>query len=221
VHSTRSAEEDEHLSMGAKALFVEHPTDRSNPPVHPIRVPMGRLGPHLEPLFVKSFVHGLHHPGRRTDAAEWEMALYRTLNMVHPTPSGRDWFVLGRGMAPQCPFTGERVHQRVPVAHYLRDLGDRLADERQSLTVFHNLVLHDWHTRPAVIPGEHADRTPRGYFSYHQGRWWLVNLHDQPMTTVGGAAIPRTATVELTPGLQVRMPGEEQPRVLRFEFMGG
>jgi serine/threonine protein kinase len=220
VNSTRSAEEDERLSMGARAVFVEHPTDRSNSPIHPLQVPMSRLGAHLEALFLRSFVRGLHQPAHRPDAAEWETALYRTLNMVHPTPSGRDWFVLGSGMPRQCPVSGERVHQAVPVAHYLRDLGDRMADERQSLTVFHNLVLHDWHTRPGVVPGEHANRAPRGYFSYHQGRWWMVNLHEQPMEVVGGAAIARNGALELVPGLAVRMPGDEQPRVLRFEFLG-
>jgi hypothetical protein len=218
VHSTRSAEDDERLSMGSGALFVEHPTDRSNPPVQPIRVPMSRLGPHLEPLFLKTFVEGLHTPARRADAAEWEMALYRTLNLLHPTPSGRDWFVLGPDMPRQCPTSGERVHHQVPVARYFRDLEGRLADEQQSLVIFHNLVLHDWHTRPGVIPGEHADRTPRGYFSHHQGRWWLVNLQEEPIEVLGGATIARNAAVELSAGLDLRMPGTEQRRVLRIGF---
>jgi hypothetical protein len=38
VHSTRSAEEDEALSMGARALWIEHPTDHSNPPEVPVKV---------------------------------------------------------------------------------------------------------------------------------------------------------------------------------------
>lgn len=221
VHSTRSAEEDERLSMGAKALFVEHPTDRSNPPVHPIRVPMARLGPYLEPLFLRTFVQGLHAPARRADAAEWEMALYRTLHLLHPTPSGRDWFVLGPGMPHQDPVSGERLHRPVPVAQFLRDLDGRLADEHQALTIFHNLLLHDWHTRPGVIPGEHADRTPRGYFALHQGRWWLVNLHAEDLEVVGGGGVARNAAVELRPGLELRLPGEAQRRVLRFGFHGG
>ncbi len=220
VHSTRSAEADEHLAMGARALFIEHPTDRSNPPADPLRVPMARLGPYLEALFLRTFVDGLHQPSRRVDAAEWEMALYQTLNLVHPTPSGREWFVLGRGMPAQCPMTGERWPRPVPVARYLRDLGGRLADERQSLTIFHNLVLHDWHTRPGLIPGEHADRTPRGYFSHHQGRWWLVNLQEHPLQVLGGGSVGRHAALELAKGLEVRMPGDDQPRVLRFEFEG-
>jgi serine/threonine protein kinase len=220
VHSTRSAEDDERISMGTGAVFVEHPKDHSNPPVHPIRVPMSRLGPYLEPLFLKTFVQGLHVPAKRADAAEWEMALYRTLNLLHPTPSGRDWFVLGPGMPRQCPATNERVHHQVPVARFFRDLDGRLADEQQSLVIFHNLVLHDWHTRPGVIPGENADRTPRGYFSHHQGRWWLVNLHNEPIEVLGGTGVARNAAVELASGLELRMPGVEQRRVLRIGYYG-
>ena len=76
--------------MGARALWVEHPTDRSNPPPVPIKVPAARLGPFLEPLFRKAFADGLHAPTRRPDAAEWESALYRTLGTLHPAPSGTE-----------------------------------------------------------------------------------------------------------------------------------
>jgi hypothetical protein len=219
VHSTRSAEEDEQLSMGARALFVEHPTDRSNPPVAPIQVPFGRLGPHLEPLVLKAFVHGLHQPARRPDAAEWEVALYRTLNMVHPTPSGRHWCVVSPGQPLVDAASGERIVQPVPIARYLRDTGDRLVDERQSLTVFHNLVLHHWHTRVGVSPDEHADRTPQGYFAQHGGKWWLVNLGEAPMHVVDGPAIPRNSSVELLPGLAIRMGDDAPARVLRFDLL--
>jgi hypothetical protein len=220
INSTRSAEEDETLSMGARALFVEHPTDRSNPSVVPITVPFSRLGPYLEPLFIKTFVQGLHTPTRRTDAAEWELALYRTLNLLHPTPSGRAWSVVAPGMSLADPASGERLTTPVPIARYLRDAGDRLIDERQSLTVFHNLVLHRWHTHVGVSPDEHADRTPRGYFSQHGGKWWMVNLAESPMRVVDGPAIPRNASIELVHGLTVRMTDDDGPvRVLQFEFL--
>ncbi|MCU0648042.1 MAG: hypothetical protein MUF00_08610 [Gemmatimonadaceae bacterium] len=220
VHSTRSAEEDETLSMGARALFVEHPTDRSNPSVVPIVTPFARLGPHLEALFIKTFVHGLHVPGRRADAAEWELALYRTLNQIHPLPSGRQWAVVGPGLAFGDPATGERVTAPVPIARYLRDAGDRLIDERQTLTIFHNLVLHVWHTRAGIWPDEHASRVPQGYFSQHGGKWWMVNLTDTPMRVIDGPRIERNGSIELVPGLAVRMTDDALPaRVLQFDFL--
>jgi hypothetical protein len=180
---------------------------------------MARLGPWLERLFLKSFVDGLHHPAQRADAAEWEIALYRTLNMVRPTPSGRDWFVNGPGLPMQCPFTGERIKERFPVAHLVHAANGRESDERQTLTLFHNLMLHTWHTRPHVTPDENADRTPQGYISYHQDKWWLVNLSDDELSVVGGATIRKNDAVELTHGLAVRMSAGESARIFRIEFL--
>jgi hypothetical protein len=62
VHSTRSAEEDEQLSLGKKALFIEHPLDSSNRPKEGLKVPVTALGSTLSKLFYKAFVTGLHAP---------------------------------------------------------------------------------------------------------------------------------------------------------------
>jgi hypothetical protein len=112
VHSTRSPEEDEQLSMGDRALWIEHPSDHGNLPAFPIKVPVARLGPFLEAVCRKAFVDGLHHPSRRPDAAEWESALYRTLHTLHPSPARGEWFPTGPGLSTRCPFTGERPPRR-------------------------------------------------------------------------------------------------------------
>ena len=124
-------------------------------------------------------------------------------------------------------FSGERLTGSVPVARYLRPVPGGLADERAWLTVFHHLVLHDWHRLAGVSPDEHADRTPRGYFARHDGRWWLVNLADEPFEVLGGgtadapdgAAVPRQASVEIVAGLRVRLSPSPDARVLHFEFL--
>lgn len=219
VNSTRSAEQDELLSMGAKALFIEHPTDRSNPPLALIRVPYGRLGPYLAPLVARAFVDGLHQPSRRPDAAEWESALYRTLQLVHPTPSGRDWALLAPGLAPEAPYTGERVRLPVLVARFHRITDHGLSDERLSLSIFHHLVLHIWHTRHSVQPDENADRRPQGYFAFHEGKWWLVNTSGTTMVVLGGADIPNNGAAELRPGVDIRTGEDATARVLRFDWL--
>jgi hypothetical protein len=237
VHSTHSPEHDEALSMGERALWVEHPTDRSNPSVFPIKVPVARLGPFLEALCRKAFVDGLHHPSRRPDAAEWESALYRTLHTLHPSPARGEWFPTGPGLSTRCPFTGERLTRAVPVARFYRPTTSGLADERGWLTVFHHLVLHDWHRRAGVAPDEHADRTPRGYFSWHDGRWWLVNLAPEPMEVLesgtpmdagvgsvgpddaAGTQVAQHAAVEVVPGRRVRLAPTPDARVFHFDFL--
>ena len=71
------ADKDEVASMGEKALFVEHPTDKSNRPklnqVKPTHLPWADVakipytvcGPYLKALFDKAFIDGLHNPALR------------------------------------------------------------------------------------------------------------------------------------------------------------
>lgn len=217
VNSTRSAEQDELLSMGSKALFIEHPLDRTNPPLAPIRIPYQRLGPYLAPLVQRAFVDALHHPAKRPDAAEWEAALYRTLQLLHPSPTGREWAIVAPGLPPET-FSGERLTMPVLIARFHRDTDRGLVDEKQWLTIFHHLMLHTWHTRHSLQPDENADRTPQGYFAWHQHRWWLVNTSGAPMQVAGGAVVGHQQSVELRPGLELRTGEGAAARVLRFEL---
>lgn len=222
VNSTRSAEEDETLSMGARALFVEHPTDRRNPPTVPIEIAYTRLGPYLARCFSRTFVDGLHAPDKRADAAEWEQALYRTMQLLYPLASGH-WTLLAPGL-PMASLRGEeRVHAPAFLARNLRDTGHGLVDEGDVLLLWHHLTLHDWHLRPGIAPNERADRTPRGYVAQHEGRLMLVNTSDTPWLVRSGSAEPSTVgrnmSVVVNPGVSVRI-GEETPaRVLQLDAM--
>jgi hypothetical protein len=218
VHSTRSAEEDERLAMGARALFTEHPLDKGNPPIDPIRVPYTRLGPFLAPLIEKAFVRGLHHPTKRPDAAEWEGALYRTFELLHPSPGGREWMLAGPGVGTQCPWTGAEHRAPIPIAHYAREVDGRRVSESRTLTLFHHLLLHDWHLRQGVTPDEHADRTPRAYVAQHGGRWWLVNVSGAPLRTGDGGTVAHQAALEIAEGVSVRSEADDA-RWLTFGFV--
>lgn len=215
VNSTRSAEADEQLSMGARALFIEHPADRSNPPLKPITVPFHRLGPALAQCFVRTFVDGLHAPQKRADAAEWEAALYKTMQRLYPLPDGQ-WTVLGPGL-PLASLSGDaRIKGPVLVAHLWRETPQGMIDERDQLVLWHHLMLHDWHLQSGCVPDERADRTPRGYVAQHAGKWWLVNTSDVPWHTGDGATIARNASVECVSGLTLRIGNVLPARVLRI-----
>ena len=70
------------MRYGAKALFIEHPTDSTNrvkpnqlapsqlPQGDPNRLPYTICGPYLKKLFDKAFIDGLHNPSMRPSAAE-------------------------------------------------------------------------------------------------------------------------------------------------------
>ena len=74
---------DDFLCMGPKALFIEDPKDQSNRP-RGMEVTIKDLGPELEKLFIRAFVDGLHNPNERPTAMEWEKALVKTWDLLHP-----------------------------------------------------------------------------------------------------------------------------------------
>ncbi len=223
VNSTRSAEEDETLSMGSRALFVEHPTDRTNPPIRPIAIAYTRLGPYLARCFTRTFVDGLHAPVKRADAAEWELALYRTMQLLHPLRSG-GWTLVGPGLPLASLDGSERIAGPVLVSCNMRDTEDGLVDEGSMTVLWHHLILHDWHLKPVSQPDERADRTPRGYVAQHGGAWWLVNTSDTPWyaTSMAGdmQVLRRNGSVACTAGLSVRIGDESPARVLRIATLG-
>jgi Protein kinase domain len=203
VHSTRSAEEDEQLSMGAKALFVEHPTDHRNPADVPIVVSVDALGPHLAPLMRRTFELGVHSPSQRPDAVEWEEALYRTLERVMPTPSGRSWLIVPERGVLRDAWSGEVVHRPVPMLRSGRGSGDAWRDDGICTALFHHRTLHQWHLDADLRPHETVPREAVAYTSFHDGDWWLVNVSDRLWTLADGTPITRNTPLRLRDGLEV------------------
>jgi hypothetical protein len=220
VNTQVSSEEDEKLSMGEKALFIEHPTDHSNALKPAPAIPMARLGPHLSELFHRAFAESLHFPKKRPGAGDWERALYWTLDLVHPSPTGTDWFVLAPGLPMRCPVSAKALTRPVPYAYfYNENKPGNYVREKHGLTVYPGLSLMPWHTRAKNSPGEGADRIRRGYFLLHEGHWYLVNESDEAMQIVNGRRIGKGESVEITQGLQLRASLEPNGRLFAFDFM--
>ena len=90
VNDINDPANDEKLSMGEKALFVEHPTDKSNrikvDQCRPSDLPWADtqllpykkiVGPYLSKLFERAFIDSLHNPEKRPTADEWNLLLSR------------------------------------------------------------------------------------------------------------------------------------------------
>jgi serine/threonine protein kinase len=195
VNSTLSAEEDDRLSMGSKALWIENPTDPSNRPKTPeyLKVSYNQLGPYLTPLFERAFVDGLHHPNARPDAGEWEKALVKTTDLLHPcenTACSHKWFVFD-AKTRRCPWCGTGITGLVPLLNFYRESGQgQFKGENQRLVVFHHQRLFKWHIYDNQYAGERADRTPQAYFALQSRDWWLINQAPEAMVVVAGAATP-------------------------------
>lgn len=138
----RFADDDEDSrEMGKDALFIENPLDRAarfdaqwvregqlskkHPYLFPWldldKIPYTVLGPHLSDLVERAFVTALQPPQKRPTAADWEFALERTIELLHPCDNPKcvaKWFVLDDGNSKICPFCGSRVKEQIPTIKF-------------------------------------------------------------------------------------------------------
>ena len=217
---------DEELSMGAKALFVEHPTDRSNRPkvnqMNPSELPQGDVtkrpyticGPYLKALFDRAFIDGLHDPMKRPSADEWESALVRTTDLIIPCSNpncDHKWFVFDNSTKPKCPFCGQEFHGYLPVLNlYYSHKQGQFHQENYRLMVYDKQSLYMWHVNRNVTPNEKlndADKKPVGDFHFHNGKWILINRRLNNMWDVSEQdnhkQIAIGSFVELTEGKKI------------------
>ncbi len=221
VNSTTSAEEDEILSMGSKALFIEHPTDRSNKPKD-LKIPHSVLGPHLEDLFNRAFVNGLHAPNSRPSAIEWERGLINTWDMLLPCPNGscsHKWFVMFESKNIKCPFCGTKLKSSVPILKLRKESRPGQWRQDGQLVIYHNISLFKWHAFSGIFPGEDADRTPQAYCVFHQGKWLLINQNLESLTSPGGNRVPTGSAVELKDGALIRLSQEPKGRIAEVQIV--
>jgi len=209
IHSTHSAEEDERLSMGEKALFIEHPQDISNHPKEDIKVPVTALGSTLTEVFYKAFVTGLHSPDDRPTAYEWEKSLIKTWNMLHPCPNpscSHQWFVV----IPEpkqicCPFCQTPIKAAFPL---LTIRSGKLQSIVWQLVVYEGQSLFKWHVFDDSFPGPDADRRPQAYCAFYQGKWLLINQALKSLISPNGNRVGIYQAVELREGAQIRLSQE-------------
>jgi hypothetical protein len=221
VNSMASAEEDEQLSMGAKALFIEDPNDTSNRPKD-LTIPCSVLGPHLYDLFMRAFVKGLHSPNDRPAASEWERGLIRTWDMIYPCPNrscSHKWFVLHDTNNVKCPFCNTRITGTVPILKLRKESrpGQWFQDGR--IVVYDGIYFFKWHVYDNIFPGEEADRTPQAYCQFYQGQWILVNKSLTSLTSPGGNRVPQGQAVVLKDGAQIRFCQEQHGRIAEVQML--
>lgn len=188
------ATKDEELSMGANALFIEHPSDASNRPaldqLDPSELPQADIakrpyticGPYLKELFDRAFIDGLHNPRLRPTAADWETAILKTIDLLQPCPNGvcdAGWYVFDNTRKPKCPYCGTPYKGRLPVLNlYYSPTEGRFKPENYRLMVYDKQSLYAWHSNRFIVPNEKIrpeDKKPVGDFHFHKGRWILIN----------------------------------------------
>ena len=214
---------DEELSMGAKALFIEHPTDKSNrvkvdqlskyevPQGDPNKLPYTICGPYLKKLFDRAFIEGLHNPAKRPTALEWEEALVKTADLVQPcqNPSCRaHWYVFDNTGRPRCPFCGTEYKGQLPILDfYYATSGTNFRYENYRLMVYDKQTLYKWHSNRLISANEKTsaeDKKPVGDFHFFEGQWILINRRLPDLFDVTDKKnIPIGRYIPLTDGRQI------------------
>lgn len=230
---------DEELSMGARAVFIEHPTDASNRinvnKVKPTELPWkdhGKIpyqvtGPYLAELFKRAFVDGLHNPHARPSADDWENALVKTVDLLQPCANvacEQKWFVFDNKTRPVCPFCSTPFVDPLPVLNlYSSRKEGNFRPDNHRLMVYSNQSLFPWHVDRDVIPNERLtdDQKKRvGYFVYHNRKWLLVNEGMPDLKNVTDqVAVPIGGKVELVDGLQLLMSRQPGGRLVVVQMV--
>lgn len=233
------AAKDEELSMGEKALFIEHPTDKSNRPkinqLAPSELPQGDVtklpysicGPYLKELFNKAFIDGLHNPSLRPTANEWEEALVKTVDLIQPCQNPdckHKWFVFDNSTKPKCPFCGTEYHGQLPVLNlYYSPKKGVFKPENYRLMVYNKQLLYMWHVNRFISANEKTSKENRksvGDFHFHNGKWILINrslnsLYDKDLDI----KIEIGQAVELTEGKKILLSAEDGGRLIIVQLV--
>ena len=234
-------QKDELLSMGDKALFVEHPTDKSNRPnlkeVKPSDLPWADVdklpyticGPYLKTLFDRAFIDGLHEPSKRPSADDWEQALIKTVDLMQPCPNPKceqKWYIFDNTLKPICPFCKTPYKGDLPVLNLYssRGKGNFLPDNHR-LMVYNNQYLYAWHANRNISPNEklpQEDKKPVGYFVFHQNKWVFVNQRLPKMKDLTeNKDVPLNSMVDITDGKKLLLSDEDGGRVVLVQMVKG
>jgi len=227
-------EKDDLLSMGEKALFIEHPTNANNrPKLNQVskwdmywadinKLPYTITGPYLKDLFDQAFIKGLHNPNDRPPAEMWEQALLKTTDLMQPCNNPtceQKWYVFDNTNTPKCPFCGTRHQGTLPVLDlYYQFKPTVWKPENHRLMVYNNQYLFQWHINRNIARNERLtaeQKVPVGYFKFHNKKWVLVN---QEMTGLKDLTEDRLIAinemVELADGKKLLLSKEDGGRVV-------
>jgi serine/threonine protein kinase len=239
IHDPDDIDRDEQLSMGDKALFVEHLGDVSNridtSLLRPeevfwgdtLNLPYTVSGPYLSKLFERAFIDGLHNPAARPSADEWEQALIKTVDLIQPcanTSCEQGWYVFDNSTKPTCPFCKTPYKGKLPVLNFYSSRGkSRYMPDNHRLMVYTNQSLFPWHTNRLIVPNERMDDAEKkrvGYFVLHNERWLLVNENMPDLTVVKTKQpVPIGQHVELKDGEQLMLSKENGGRLVVVQMV--
>ncbi len=227
---------DEALGMGERALFIEHPTDKSNHiPNLPATLSYSTmLTPAVRDLVKQAFVDGLHNPNKRPQAIRWAQALIRMTDSIVPCENKKcplGSFIIQphqKGIA-QCPC-GQRLKNPafLPILNFYRPQRGRKGnfqnDQGYVLVGWHSRPLHVWHASPGDF-GPDADQNPKATFEFdhRRSKWYLQNIDLAEARLLDGVKgkqdIHPGKKVELVDGMRLLLGPPDQCRLAYIQML--
>ncbi len=237
VHAA-DAQEDEEMSMGKHALFIEHPHDASNriklanlkaselPWKDTSKLPYQITGPYLSELILKAFTDGLHDPSARPTADEWENALVKTIDLLQPcvnTSCEQKWYVFENKTRAVCPYCQTPYQGKLPVLNFYSSRKDQCyRPDNHRLMVYSNQSLFSWHVNRNIVPNERladSDKKRVGYFVLHDEVWYLVNEALPELIHVNSKNTIAIGKIALDEGTQLLLSKEEGGRLIIVQMV--
>ena len=237
---------DEQLAMGAKAVFIEDPTNTCNrfdvewvrndrpksrfpylmPWMDLDKLPYTILGPHLKNLIARAFIQGLHNPSARPKADEWERAIVDTMDLLIPCENPnckQKWFVFDNSAThPMCPFCGAAYTTPLPVLNLYNREATSYRPTGVRVMVFNGTRLYPWHSNPNIVRDEKITEEQKksiACFQFHQGKWYLRNERALGMMDLQTKQpIAAGSVIELKDGVQIRL-DDEQSRMIHVQMV--
>ncbi|MDA3878508.1 MAG: kinase [Halothiobacillus sp.] len=242
VHDLDDPQKDEELTMGANALFIEHPGDSSNrikyanakpselPWKDTGKMPYSLTGPYLAKMFKRAFIDGLHNPTARPTADEWENALVKTVDLIQPCHNIRceqKWYVFDNTREPKCPFCGTPFQGKLPVLNlYSSRTAGTFYSDNHRLMVYSNQSFFPWHLNRNIFPNEKLTDEQKnrvGYFVFHNEAWYLVNENIPDLEDKTDPAktnpIPIGGKIELRDGQKLLLSKEHGGRLVIVQMV--
>ena len=239
VHDINDPIKDESLTMGEKALFIEHPTNKSNfkklnqakpselPWADTNKLPYTLTGPYLSQLIKLAFVDGLHDPSKRPSANDWEIALVKTVDLIQPCENKKceqKWYVFDNTKSPKCSFCGDAFKGSLPILNFYSSRKEgNFRPDNYRLMVWTGQSLFFWHINNNIFPNEklsdqHKKRV--GYFVKHKNAWWLVNENMPDLSSVDDKLqIPIGSKIELKDGLKLLLSKQDGGRLAVIQMV--
>ncbi|MDB4416025.1 serine/threonine-protein kinase [Akkermansiaceae bacterium] len=232
VNSATSSEDDEHLSMGSKAVFIEHPTDHSNRPGKKAKDPSWRgelevtindLGPYLSKCFKETFVAGLHVPRLRVVASTWVDSLCKTQDLImrcENSACSERWYVYNEGRHVGCPWCGNKPRRETPILdlHYAPRPG-QFRPQNHSVVAWDKRTLHEWHVYSNKRMDENSDPTGLADVQFYNGQWILINRELDSMVSPSGNPVPKGQAVVLKEGDEILLSKSEKGRLISVRMI--